>query len=202
MTRIFAITNQKGGVGKTVAVINLGAALALKGKTVLVVDMDPQASATRGVGIDPGTATLSTYDVIRNHKTVDAAKALDLGLVHAVADDAVAHATSWAKELAGRGAEDPRLLSAVPLTLQEVGVRFGVTREAIRQGVNSISPKGKTPLSAAVLAGAGCGDDDGPAPDGAGHHDDEVHEESVTEPAKVMRIGSMVKQLLEGVEKG
>ena len=62
--RTIAVANQKGGVGKTTTAINLGAALAELGRQVLVVDMDPQANATTGIGLDPRDLTASVYDVL------------------------------------------------------------------------------------------------------------------------------------------
>jgi chromosome partitioning protein len=63
-TRIIAIANEKGGVGKTVTVINLGAALSKLGKKVLVIDMDPQANATRSMGVKPEDIPLNIYSLI------------------------------------------------------------------------------------------------------------------------------------------
>ncbi|HID30152.1 MAG TPA: ParA family protein [Desulfobacterales bacterium] len=63
--RIIAVVNEKGGVGKTATVVNLGAALSLNGKEVLIVDMDPQFNATKGVGVSPDNDFPSIYDVIK-----------------------------------------------------------------------------------------------------------------------------------------
>ncbi len=64
MSRTFAITNQKGGVGKTTTSVNLAAALAHEGQTVLLVDLDPQGNATMGSGIDKNEQEITIYDVL------------------------------------------------------------------------------------------------------------------------------------------
>ena len=64
LVRVIAVTNQKGGVGKTTTVANLGAALAQRGLNVCLLDLDPQAHLTMHFGIDPTSATITIYDVL------------------------------------------------------------------------------------------------------------------------------------------
>lgn len=77
--RIIAVANEKGGVGKTVTVINLGAALARMGKKVLIVDMDPQFNATRGLGVTVGEGMFTTYDLLQNGKPSAATAVIHTG---------------------------------------------------------------------------------------------------------------------------
>lgn len=64
MSKVIAVTNQKGGVGKTTTSVNLSAALVYMGKKVLLVDIDPQANATQGIGVDRSSLSLTVYDAI------------------------------------------------------------------------------------------------------------------------------------------
>ncbi len=66
MRKVIAVINQKGGVGKTTTVINLAAYLGRAGKTVTVVDFDPQGNATSGLGIDKHSLGSTIYDVVIN----------------------------------------------------------------------------------------------------------------------------------------
>jgi chromosome partitioning protein len=71
--KIFAITNQKGGVGKTTTCVNLAAGLAQLGKKVLLIDLDPQGNATTGCGIDKNHLSHTIYHVLIGQSSIDLA---------------------------------------------------------------------------------------------------------------------------------
>ena len=71
MGKVYVFVNQKGGVGKTTSAINLGAYLAEAGKSVLLVDFDPQANLSSGIGVNPKTAKPGVYELISGLATLD-----------------------------------------------------------------------------------------------------------------------------------
>jgi len=74
MSRIIAIANQKGGVGKTTTCVNLAAALGSMRKSVLLIDLDPQGNATMGCGIDKYNVEMSVFDLLVEGASVDDVK--------------------------------------------------------------------------------------------------------------------------------
>lgn len=87
--RVIAITNQKGGVGKTTTAINLGATLAAMNHAVLVVDLDPQGNASTGLGIEPSARKMTTYDLL-----MDGAALADIATPTSVKNLSIAPATT------------------------------------------------------------------------------------------------------------
>ncbi len=71
MGRIIAVANQKGGVGKTTTAINLAACLSVKGKKVLLIDMDPQGNTTSGVGINKMDLEYTIYDLMIGESSIN-----------------------------------------------------------------------------------------------------------------------------------
>jgi len=71
MGKIMSLVNQKGGVGKTTTSINLAASLALLGKKILLIDLDPQGNATTGIGINKSDIEKSIYDVLIDKATIE-----------------------------------------------------------------------------------------------------------------------------------
>ena len=73
MGKVISLINQKGGVGKTTTSINLAASLALLGKRILLIDLDPQCNATTGIGLNKGDIEKSIYNVFNGTSSINEA---------------------------------------------------------------------------------------------------------------------------------
>jgi chromosome partitioning protein len=119
LPRVFVVANQKGGVGKTTTSVNLAAALAMGGLSVLLVDLDPQGNATTALGVDHPPGTPGTYEVLMSgaalsDHVVDSPEAPDLKVLPATIDLAGAEI-----ELVSIVARENRLKRALRTYLQD-----------------------------------------------------------------------------------
>ncbi len=123
-TRVFTISNQKGGVGKTTTAVNLAAALARQGARVLVIDLDPQGNASTALGVEHRAETPSVYDVIINDMPMAdvVQKSPEFGALFCV--PATIHLAGAEIELVSLVAREQRLARALDTYLGEVEKSF------------------------------------------------------------------------------
>lgn len=113
MNRIIAITNQKGGVGKTTTAVNLAACIANEKNKVLLVDLDPQGNATSGLGFDKNEQEYTSYELI---------------LSHCSAEDAILHTKTNNLDLIPANVN----LTGAEIELAELDIRNFLLKEQIR----------------------------------------------------------------------
>lgn len=123
-TRIMVIANQKGGVGKTTTAVNIAAALALGGLSVLVIDIDPQGNASTALGVDHSAGVKGTYEVLLDGEPIDSLvvespEAPNLRVLPATVDLAAAEV-----ELVSMVARESRLHKALRAYLRDNPVDY------------------------------------------------------------------------------
>lgn len=132
MTRIFAVANQKGGVGKTTSTVNLAAALASLGHDVLVIDLDPQGNASTALGIDHHSGVVSTYEVLtQDVPLTDIVLPCTEGDGHLWAAPATIDLAGAEIELVSLVAREGRLDRAIQAYLAEHEARHGRTLDYV-----------------------------------------------------------------------
>ena len=127
MTRILAIVNQKGGVGKTTTAVNLAASLTAMKRRVLLVDLDPQGNATTGAGIDKRALTATVYHVLLGERAI-----ADVRVVSPSGGFDVVPAN---RELAGAEVE------LVDLAERETRLKAALTEALPRDAVSTVAPE-------------------------------------------------------------
>ena len=118
MTRILAVVNQKGGVGKTTTAVNLATAMAAIGKSVLLLDLDPQGNASTGLGFPADAREITSYDLLMGQNTLEEAvlptRVPNLSMITATMDLAGAEL-----ELVNVDYRDQRLKNALKANLDD-----------------------------------------------------------------------------------
>ncbi len=113
MSRVIAIANQKGGVGKTTTAINLGAALAVAEQRTLIIDIDPQGNATSGLGLEGRAARPTVYDVLVDRRDLASCIARGLHFEHLDLLPSTKHLVGAEIELVGEGGRETILRRAL-----------------------------------------------------------------------------------------
>ena len=117
-TRIFTISNQKGGVGKTTTAVNIAAALASKGLQVLVIDLDPQGNASTALGIEHHAAIQSIYEVLVGDVPLENVIKVSPEMPGLTCVPATIHLTGAELELVSMVAREQRLRTAIETYLE------------------------------------------------------------------------------------
>ena len=141
MGQVIALANQKGGVAKTTTTLNLGVALAERGKRVLAIDLDPQSNLTMSQGIDPEELERSMFDVLV-HKTP-----IEEIIVHREVDLAVSSIDLAGAELAHVVDDRPRAGAAEGAPAGALGLRLHPRSTRRRRSACSRSTRSRRPTA-------------------------------------------------------